>query len=100
MRLMLTQPNMLLLDEPTNNLDIASLEVVENALEEFEGAVLVISHDRYFLDRIVDRVVELKDGALTEYAGGYSDYLAAKERAARMPVVTASNGKNGKSGRR
>lgn len=102
MRLMLTQPNMLLLDEPTNNLDIASLEVVENALEEFEGAVLVISHDRYFLDRIVDRVVELKDGALTEYAGGYSDYLVAKERPQRVPVLASANGngKNGKSGKR
>jgi ATP-binding cassette subfamily F protein 3 len=101
MRLMLTQPNMLLLDEPTNNLDIASLEVVENALEEFDGAVLVISHDRYFLDRIVDRVVELKDGTLTEYVGGYSDYLSAKERPVRVPaIVAATNGKNGKSGKR
>jgi ATP-binding cassette subfamily F protein 3 len=101
MRLMLTQPNMLMLDEPTNNLDIASLEVVENALEEFDGAVLVISHDRYFLDRIVDRVIELKEGTLTEYAGGYSDYLVAKERPARMPALaTATNGKNGKSGKR
>jgi ATP-binding cassette subfamily F protein 3 len=107
MRLMLTQPNMLMLDEPTNNLDIASLEVVENALEEFDGAVLVISHDRYFLDRIVDRVVELKDGTLTEYVGGYSDYLVAKERAIakkrpqQVPVLAAAtNSKNGKSGKR
>ena len=102
MRLMLTQPNLLMLDEPTNNLDIASLEVVENALEEFDGAVLVISHDRYFLDRIVDRVVELKDGALTEYAGGYSDYLAMKERPVRVTVLATANGngRNGKSGKR
>jgi ATP-binding cassette, subfamily F, member 3 len=102
MRLMLTQPNLLMLDEPTNNLDIASLEVVENALEEFDGAVLVISHDRYFLDRIVDRVAELKDGELTEYVGGYSDYLAAKERPVRVPVMATANGnsKNGKSGKR
>ncbi|MBC8098999.1 MAG: ABC-F family ATP-binding cassette domain-containing protein [Armatimonadetes bacterium] len=78
LRLMLTKPNLLLLDEPTNNLDIASLEVLEEALEDFEGAVLTISHDRYFLDRIADRVVALQDGALTEYSGGYSAYMARK----------------------
>lgn len=66
--------NFLLLDEPTNNLDIASAEVLENALAEFEGTVLVISHDRYFLDRTVNRIVELEGGRLTEYIGGYSDY--------------------------
>ncbi|GAB4522466.1 MAG: ABC-F family ATP-binding cassette domain-containing protein [Anaerolineae bacterium] len=73
--LMLQAPNLLLLDEPTNNLDIASTEVLEAALEEFEGAVLTISHDRYFLDRVVDRVVELRDGTLTSYLGGYTEYL-------------------------
>lgn len=77
MALMLQEPNLLLLDEPTNNLDIASAEVLESALEDFEGAVLTISHDRYFLDRVVDRVVELKDGALTMFDGGYTDYLTA-----------------------
>ena len=75
---MLSDANFLLLDEPTNNLDIASAEVLENALAEFEGTALVISHDRYFLDRVVDRVVELDQGTLTEYLGGYSDYQAAK----------------------
>ncbi|MGE5601846.1 MAG: ABC transporter ATP-binding protein, partial [Nitrososphaerales archaeon] len=63
-----------ILDEPTNNLDIPSSEVLENALEEFNGTVLVISHDRYFLDRIVDRVVVLESGAAREIVGGYSDY--------------------------
>jgi ATP-binding cassette subfamily F protein 3 len=52
--------------------------VLENALDTFEGAVLVISHDRYFLDRVVDRIVELEDGALTEYAGDYSYYAEKK----------------------
>jgi ATP-binding cassette subfamily F protein 3 len=75
--LMLLQPNLLLLDEPTNNLDIPSMEVLENALDEFEGAMLVISHDRYFLDRTVDQVVELNDGVLRSYLGGYTDYLNA-----------------------
>ncbi len=74
-RLMLSDANFLLLDEPTNNLDIPSAEVLEAALEEFNGTVLVISHDRYFLDRIVDRVAGLENGRLTEVEGGYSDYL-------------------------
>ncbi len=73
--LMLQRPNLLLLDEPTNNLDIPSMEVLEQALDDFEGAIFVISHDRYFLDQVVDRVVELNNGALREYWGGYTDYL-------------------------
>ena len=70
----LSGANFLLLDEPTNNLDIASAEVLENALEDFNGAVFVISHDRYFLDRTVKRVLLLEDGNITGYIGGYSDY--------------------------
>jgi ATP-binding cassette subfamily F protein 3 len=73
--LMLSQPNLLLLDEPTNNLDIPSMEVLEHALDDFEGAILVISHDRYFLDQVVDRVVELDNGMLRHFEGGYTDYL-------------------------
>ena len=80
-QLVLQQPNLLLLDEPTNNLDIASIEVLEQTLDEFVGTVLVISHDRYFLDQVVDQIVELRDGHLTTYTGGYTDYLA--ERANR-----------------
>ncbi len=76
--MMLSDANFLLLDEPTNNLDIQSAEVLEQALADFKGTALIISHDRYFLDRVVDRIVELDDGALTEYIGGYSDYQAAK----------------------
>ena len=76
--LMLSDANFLLLDEPTNNLDLPSVEVLEDALADFEGTVFVISHDRYFLDRVVDRVVELDEGTLTEYIGDYSDFWAAK----------------------
>jgi ATP-binding cassette subfamily F protein 3 len=75
-KLVLERPNLLVLDEPTNNLDIAAIEVLEATLDEFVGTVLVISHDRYFLDKVVDRVVELRDGELTEFIGGYTDYLA------------------------
>ncbi len=74
-RLVLERPNLLLLDEPTNNLDIPAIEVLEETLNEFVGTVLVISHDRYFLDQAVDRIIELRDGVLTEYIGGYTDYL-------------------------
>jgi len=74
----LSGANFLLLDEPTNNLDIASAEVLEQALEDFEGTVLVISHDRYFLDRTVQRLLVIEDSQLVEYAGGYSDYLSVK----------------------
>jgi ATP-binding cassette subfamily F protein 3 len=81
--LMLTQPNLLLLDEPTNNLDIPSVESLETALEDFEGSILIISHDRYFLDQAVDRVVELDNGALSSFDGGYTDYLLAANRVAR-----------------
>jgi ATP-binding cassette subfamily F protein 3 len=77
--LVLQQPNVLLLDEPTNNLDIPAVEVLEAVLDEFEGAVLTISHDRYFLDNVVDKVVALQDGSMREYLGGYTDYLAERE---------------------
>jgi ATP-binding cassette subfamily F protein 3 len=73
--LVLSGANFLLLDEPTNNLDIASAEVLEQALEDFVGTVLVISHDRYFLDRTVRRLLAIENGQLVEYLGGYSDYL-------------------------
>jgi ATP-binding cassette subfamily F protein 3 len=76
--LMISQSNFLILDEPTNNLDIASAEVLEEALDNFEGTVLCVSHDRYFLNRIASRVIELADGKLIEYLGGYSDYIESK----------------------
>jgi ATP-binding cassette subfamily F protein 3 len=82
-RLMLGGANCLLLDEPTNNLDIPSAEVLEAALEEFKGTVIVVSHDRYFLDRVADRIFEVDDGELRVYEGGYSFYHEQRERAER-----------------
>lgn len=84
--LVLSGANFLLLDEPTNNLDIASAEVLENALDDFNGTVLVISHDRYFLDRTVSRIFALQDGRITEFIGGYSDYAASAELRRRSMV--------------
>jgi ATP-binding cassette subfamily F protein 3 len=78
--LTLSGPNFLLLDEPTNNLDIPSAEVLENVLDDFDGTLLVISHDRYFLDRVVTRIVELQDGAFKEFIGNYSDYQETKAK--------------------
>ena len=77
---MLSNANFLLLDEPTNNLDIASAEVLENALTEFEGSVLVVSHDRYFLDQVVDRLLVLDEGRINEFSGGYSEYLQYQQQ--------------------
>jgi ATP-binding cassette subfamily F protein 3 len=81
-KLMLSGVNFLLLDEPTNNLDLPSCEVLENVLDEFEGTVLVVSHDRYFLDRVVERIVELDQGNLTDYPGDYTYYREKKQRQA------------------
>jgi ATP-binding cassette, subfamily F, member 3 len=72
--LMLGGANCLLLDEPTNHLDIESVEVLEHALEAFDGTVIAVSHDRYFLDRIADRIVEVRDLEVRSYEGGYSDW--------------------------
>jgi len=78
----LSGANFLLLDEPTNHLDIPSCEILEDTLLDFDGTILTVSHDRYFLDRITDRIVELMEYGLEEYQGNYSDYeshkLAAK----------------------
>jgi ATP-binding cassette subfamily F protein 3 len=78
--IMLTGANFLMLDEPTNNLDIPSAEVLEEVIGDFEGTVLTISHDRYFLDRVADRILELDNQTLVEYPGSYSDYQAAKSK--------------------
>ena len=77
---MLREPNLLLLDEPTNNLDIASVEALEDALDDFVGTVVIVSHDRYFLDQTVERLVELDDGEMREFAGGYTEYMQATGR--------------------
>ncbi|MBR1886809.1 MAG: ABC-F family ATP-binding cassette domain-containing protein [Schwartzia sp.] len=84
LKLMLTGANFLVLDEPTNHLDIPAKEAVEEALMAFPGTFLVVSHDRYFLDRVANVTLELADGKLTRYEGGYSYYKGKKaEREAR-----------------
>src|SRR5690606_15668793 len=77
-RILLQAPDILLLDEPTNHLDLPSIKWLENYLQAFEGAIVIVSHDMYFLDRIITKTVESKRGKLTLYAGNYSFYLEEK----------------------
>src|SRR5213594_2176197 len=76
---LLRRPDVLLLDEPTNHLDLESLAWLEEFLDEYEGSVVIVSHDRFFLNRAVDGIAELEDGRLSLYAGDYDDYLDEKE---------------------
>ena len=82
-RLLMEAPNVLLLDEPTNDLDVATLGVLEDFLEDFPGCVVVVSHDRWFLDRTVDRLFVIGKGEVTRFEGNYSAWLEARGEAAR-----------------
>jgi ATP-binding cassette, subfamily F, member 3 len=85
--LMLREPNCLVLDEPTNHLDIDSLEILEDELERFPGTVIFVSHDRYFLDRIADGIVEISEGEAHRHTGGYSDWrMKASQPVSTSPV--------------
>lgn len=81
-KLMLRRDNLLLLDEPTNHLDMDSREVLEGALDDFTGTLLTVSHDRYFINRVATRVVEMTADGVREYLGNYDDYLEKKRREA------------------
>jgi ATP-binding cassette subfamily F protein uup len=90
LRLLMAEPNVLLLDEPTNDLDIDTLTALEDLLDSFPGTVLVVSHDRYFVDRVTDKVVALLgDGSLAELPGGVEEYLA-RRAAGGAPLTTAA----------
>ncbi len=78
-KILLQQPSLLLLDEPTNHLDLPSIKWIENYLADYEGAVIIVSHDREFLDRTTNTTVEVTGGKLVPYAGNYSYYLEEKE---------------------
>ena len=79
-KLMLSESNLLILDEPTNHLDITSKEILESALNNYEGTLLYVSHDRYFINRTADRILELKNHSFTEYLGNYDYYLEKKDQ--------------------
>jgi ATP-binding cassette subfamily F protein 3 len=90
-RLLLTQPSLLLLDEPTNHLDLDSLQWLEEYLRAYEGAIVLVSHDRRFLDNMTSRTYELSLGRLTEYAGNYTTALLERERRKEQQVAAARN---------
>lgn len=89
LKVLMTAPNVLILDEPTNDLDIATLTVLEDYLDNFEGIVIAVSHDRYFLDRIVDRILAFEgEGVITQYEGDYTAYMEkAIEKGVFLPEV-------------
>ncbi|MPQ98031.1 ATP-binding cassette domain-containing protein [Modestobacter sp. I12A-02628] len=97
LRLLMAEPNVLILDEPTNDLDIDTLTSLEDLLDSFPGTVLVVSHDRYFVDRVCDKVVALLgDGSLAELPGGVEEYLA-RRAAGGAPLTTATRSVGGQS---
>jgi ATP-binding cassette subfamily F protein uup len=89
-RLLIEAPNVLLLDEPTNDLDVHTLTVLEDFLEDFRGCVVVVSHDRYFLDRTVDRLFSFENGELQRFEGNYSAYLDRQAAIASPPATRAA----------
>ena len=87
-KLMLSHANFLILDEPTNHLDIQSREILEEALQNYSGTVLYVSHDRYFINQTATRILDLTGGGLNSYTGNYDDYLEKKEH----PSIDSSGG--------
>lgn len=95
LRILMDAPNVLLLDEPTNDLDIRTLTILEDYLDSFQGIVITVSHDRYFLDRVVRRIFAFEgDGAVVQYEGGFTDYQVAYAR--KHPELAGGTGKGGK----
>ena len=93
LRVLMSSPNVLILDEPTNDLDIQTLTILEDYLDRFDGIIIIVSHDRYFLDRTVNRIFSFEgEGEIHQFEGGYSDYLIRKELEA-VPEEKVSAGK-------
>jgi ATP-binding cassette subfamily F protein uup len=88
-KIMARESNLLVLDEPTNDLDVETLDLLQELLADFDGTVLLVSHDRDFIDRVATSVIALEDGQAVEYAGGYTDHLAQKAPAAATPIPAA-----------
>jgi ATP-binding cassette subfamily F protein uup len=101
LRVLMEAPNVLILDEPTNDLDISTLTILEDYLDNYEGIVITVSHDRYFLDRIVRRIFAFEDGGqLRQYEGGYTEYIQRRqeENGQVENTITGSKGDMNKSG--
>ena len=95
LKILMDAPNVLILDEPTNDLDIQTLMILEDYLDSFQGIVITVSHDRYFLDRVVGRIFAFEgDGMLRQYEGGFTDYQAAKAEREAVEGERSGNGQN------
>ena len=92
LKILMGAPNLLILDEPTNDLDIRTMTVLEDYLDSFAGIVIAVSHDRYFLDRTVHRILALEDGVISQYEGGYTDYQVEKLRRELLRGENAGSG--------
>ena len=102
LRILMSAPNVLILDEPTNDLDITTMTILEDFLDRYEGIVIAVSHDRYFLDRTMKRIFSFEDGQLCQYEGGYTDYRFRrdeKEAAAAEKSVVKEKTQNASSGK-
>ena len=93
LKILMEAPNILLLDEPTNDLDITTLTILEDYLSQFSGAVLAVSHDRYFLDKIASEIFEFRGGVCTRFTGNYSDYAEKADFSDAAPVQKKKSGK-------
>ncbi len=94
LKLMLEKSNFLILDEPTNHLDIPSREALEDALLEYDGTIFVISHDRYFLNKVVNQIFELKEDGVEKYLGNYTYYVEKKTNPKRFPGIDEAESEN------
>lgn len=94
LKLMLSKSNLLLLDEPTNHLDIMSREALEEAILDYDGTILVISHDRYFLNKVINKILELNEDGIKEYLGNYNYYVEKKKNPNRYEGVEEYTGKS------
>ena len=95
LRVLMEAPNVLLLDEPTNDLDTRTLTILEDYLDNYDGIVITVSHDRYFLDRVVNRIFAFEeDGQICQYEGGYTDYVNRLEELGKTPAGYITEGKN------
>ena len=100
LRVLMEAPNVLILDEPTNDLDTQTLAILEDYLDRYDGIVITVSHDRYFLDRVVRRIFAFKgDGVIRQYEGGYTDYVNRKKAQEAVSLQKTSAGKDGVSGK-
>ena len=93
LRVLMEAPNVLILDEPTNDLDIQTLTILEDYLDSFDGIVIVVSHDRYFLDRVTKRLFVFEPGGIRQFEGNYSDYALVREMEDAMTAMDVGAGK-------